>query len=68
MLKDQAGDGTAGAVADKAAAGMERTAQYLRDRGTAEMWDDVEAYVRVHPVQGIAGAVAAGFIVGRILR
>ena len=48
--------------------GMERGAGYLRSHDTNQMWTDVEEYVREHPVMGIAGSVAAGFLVGRMLR
>ena len=47
---------------------MEQAAGYLRERSTAEMWDDVETYVRQHPAQALAGAAFAGFIVARVLR
>ncbi len=52
------------AVAD----GMEKTAQYLREHDTQAMMTDVERFVREHPTQAVVGAVAVGFIVGRILR
>lgn len=68
MLREREQDGAVGAVAGRAAEGMERSASYIRQHDTAEMWTDVEHYVREHPVQGIAGAMAAGFLVGRILR
>jgi ElaB/YqjD/DUF883 family membrane-anchored ribosome-binding protein len=51
-----------------AADGMEKTAQYLRDHDTQAMMQDVEKFVREHPTQAVLGAVAAGFIIGRILR
>lgn len=68
MLHEHEGAGAVGAVAGRAAIGMERSAQYLRERDTSEMWTDVEHYIREHPAQGIAGAMAAGFLIGRILR
>ena len=67
-LRERAEGTAAAGVAVKAADGMERSAGYLRSHDTGEMWGDVEHYVREHPVAGIAGSVAAGFIVGRILR
>ena len=52
----------------KVADTMEQAAGYLREHSTAEMWDEVEMYVREHPAQALAGAAFAGFMLGRILR
>lgn len=61
-------DGMRAEVGTKAADTMERGASYLREHDTQEMVDDVEKYVREHPMQALAGAVVGGFIIGRILR
>ncbi len=53
---------------DKAAEGMSRTAEYLREHDTSRMWDDLEIFVRQHPLQAIAGAIFAGFIFARMIR
>jgi ElaB/YqjD/DUF883 family membrane-anchored ribosome-binding protein len=63
-----AGDGTKGEMAEKAAMTMERTAGYLREHSTGDMTSDLETYVRDHPMQGVAAAVVAGFVIGRVLR
>jgi ElaB/YqjD/DUF883 family membrane-anchored ribosome-binding protein len=55
-------------VGTRVADSMERTANYLKEHDTAELMDDVERYVKEHPVQAVAGAVVAGFVIGRILR
>lgn len=55
-------------VGTKAADTMERGATYLREHDTQEIIDDVERYVREHPMQALAGAVVGGFLIGRILR
>jgi ElaB/YqjD/DUF883 family membrane-anchored ribosome-binding protein len=55
-------------MAEKAAMGMERTAGYLREHSTGDMTADIETYVREHPMQGVAAAVLAGFVIGRVLR
>ena len=68
QLRDRAGDGTTGQVAERAAMGMERTAGYLREHSTGDMTADIETYVREHPMQGVAAAVFAGFLIGRVLR
>jgi ElaB/YqjD/DUF883 family membrane-anchored ribosome-binding protein len=60
-------DGVTGDVGMKAADTMERTAGYLREHDTAEIIDDVERYVREHPMQALAGAVVGGFLIGRLL-
>jgi ElaB/YqjD/DUF883 family membrane-anchored ribosome-binding protein len=51
----------------KVADTMERTAGYLREHDTQELMDDLERYVREHPMQAVAGAVIGGFLIGRIL-
>lgn len=52
----------------KVADTMEKTAGYLKNHDSAEILDDVEAYVKAHPMQALAGAVIGGFIIGKILR
>jgi ElaB/YqjD/DUF883 family membrane-anchored ribosome-binding protein len=52
----------------KVAEGMESAAGYLREHNTEDMLADVEQYVKAHPTTALAGAVVAGFFVGRILR
>jgi len=59
--------GVAAEVGAKAADAMEGTATYLRDADTQKMMDDIERYVRQHPVQAVAGAIVGGFILGRLL-
>jgi ElaB/YqjD/DUF883 family membrane-anchored ribosome-binding protein len=61
-------DGMAGQAGVKVADGMEKTAGYLREHDTDQILDDVEQYVREHPMQAVAGAVVGGFLIGRILR
>jgi ElaB/YqjD/DUF883 family membrane-anchored ribosome-binding protein len=51
----------------KVADSMESTASYLRDRDSSGILNDAEQYLRDHPMQAIAGAVAAGFVLGWIL-
>jgi ElaB/YqjD/DUF883 family membrane-anchored ribosome-binding protein len=52
------------AIAD----GMDKTAQYLREHDSQAVMQDMERYVRDHPTQAVLGALAVGFIVGRIIR
>ncbi len=67
-LRGQGDGGPTGKVTDRAAEGIERTAGYLRERDAGEMLSGFEGYVRKHPLQGVAVAVAAGFLVARMLR
>jgi ElaB/YqjD/DUF883 family membrane-anchored ribosome-binding protein len=61
-----------GGIQEKAgttvASGMERTAEYLREHDTQAVLSDVEAYVKNHPAQALVGAVALGFVIGRVMR
>jgi ElaB/YqjD/DUF883 family membrane-anchored ribosome-binding protein len=62
------GSGTLEDAGAKVADTMERTAGYLREKDSAQLMDDLEQYVREHPMQAIAGAVIGGFVISRILR
>jgi ElaB/YqjD/DUF883 family membrane-anchored ribosome-binding protein len=46
---------------------MEKGAGYLREHDTQDMMEDLEKFVREHPVQALAGAIVGGFIIGRAL-
>jgi hypothetical protein len=63
-----AGEGMPAMAAERAAEGMQSAAGYLREHDSAEIWQDVEHYVQRYPVRSLVGAIATGFIVGRILR
>jgi ElaB/YqjD/DUF883 family membrane-anchored ribosome-binding protein len=60
--------GMPGQVGTRVADGLERTAGYLREHDSAEMWSDAESFIKEHPLQACAGALVAGFFVGRVLR
>jgi hypothetical protein len=68
MREKMPSDGMVGKAGTKAADGLERTAGYLRDHETTELWSDVQEYVKLHPATSLVGAVAAGFVLSRILR
>jgi hypothetical protein len=55
-------------AAERAAAGLQDAATYLREHDAAEMWGDVESYVKRYPGRSVLMAVATGLVVGRILR
>jgi hypothetical protein len=52
----------------KLAEGMESAATYLKEHNSDELLKDLESYVKHHPAQALAGAIFAGFLVGRMLR
>jgi ElaB/YqjD/DUF883 family membrane-anchored ribosome-binding protein len=69
-LREQA-EGSSGMPAQagvKVAEGMENAAGYLREHDTEAIIGDLEKYVKTHPTTALAGAVVAGFFIGRILR
>lgn len=68
LERQSRGDGMTAMAAGAAADGMQQAAGYLRTHETAEMWEDVERYVREHPGRSVLAAIAAGVVVGRILR
>jgi ElaB/YqjD/DUF883 family membrane-anchored ribosome-binding protein len=55
-------------VATKFADQLDRTSTYLRDHDSQQVWDDVERFVKENPLQAAAGALVAGFVLGRIFR
>ena len=69
MVRQRAPEsGMAAEAGTKAADAMENAAGYLRSRDTTEMWNDVESFAKSHPGQALAGAIFAGFVLGRIIR
>jgi ElaB/YqjD/DUF883 family membrane-anchored ribosome-binding protein len=69
-LRSRTGDssGVTAEAGTKAADAMEGAASYLRSHDTTEIWSDVESFAKTHPTQALAGAIVAGFVLGRILR
>jgi hypothetical protein len=55
-------------VGAKAADTLDNASIYLKSHNTTEIWNDVEVYAKEHPGQALAGAILAGFLLGRILR
>jgi ElaB/YqjD/DUF883 family membrane-anchored ribosome-binding protein len=64
----QGDDGTTAQIGTKVADSLERTAGYLREHDSDQIWEDVEAFVKEHPMQAAAGAALAGFVAARMLR
>ena len=65
--KAQERGGVTAQYGTKAADVMETSAEYLREHDTSQVMDDIEKFVRDHPVQAVAGAIIGGFILGRVL-
>jgi ElaB/YqjD/DUF883 family membrane-anchored ribosome-binding protein len=70
MVRGQVGEGSGlpAQAGTKVADTMESAATYLREHSTDDMMGDMERFVREHPAQAVAGAVIAGFVIGRVLR
>jgi ElaB/YqjD/DUF883 family membrane-anchored ribosome-binding protein len=60
--------GKANDLAQQAASTMESTARYLRDNDVRALQSDVERMVREKPLQTLLIGVAAGWVLGKILR
>lgn len=58
---------TAAHYADQAATHIDRLSETVRSRPFGEMVTGAEAFARRQPALFIAGAVAAGFVIGRLL-
>jgi ElaB/YqjD/DUF883 family membrane-anchored ribosome-binding protein len=61
-------DGVRSQLGNKAADAMERTADYLKDHDSNELMHDIEEFVKAHPLQAAAGALAAGSVLGKLVR
>jgi ElaB/YqjD/DUF883 family membrane-anchored ribosome-binding protein len=70
MVREKLGakSGVTGTAGTKLAEGMEKTAGYLKEHDTQDMMNDLDTFVREHPTQALIGAVAIGFVLGRMLR
>lgn len=60
--------GTIGQYADTAADKVEDLSNYLRDHSAGDLLHDVEGFARQQPEVFLAGALAAGFFLGRFLK
>ena len=54
-------------VGVKAAEAMEKTATYLKEHDSGEVMSQIETYIREHPIQSAAGALVAGYVLGKIM-
>lgn len=60
--------GAVASAADTAANAMESAENYLRDTNTAEMMDQVEAYIRKNPTQSLLIAAGVGFVLAKAFK
>ncbi len=54
--------------ASRTADGFDRSVQYLRERHAKDMWMDIQEGAKARPVPFLVGALALGFVAGRMLR
>ena len=59
---------TAGRYADMAARRMDRVTEVLKERRVDELVDDAEDFARDQPLLFVGGALAAGFLLARVVR
>ncbi len=69
-LRQRGGEqgGTMGQVANTAADTLDSASGYLQGTDTAEMMDQVEAYIRKNPVQSLLIAAGVGFVVSKAFK
>lgn len=61
-------EGIRATVEVKTADAMEKTADFLKTHDSRELMTDLEEFVKAHPLQAAAGALAAGYVIGKIVR
>ena len=61
-------EGLQNQLGTKAADSLEKASGYLEEHDTDEMWERLERMVKEHPMQAAAGALVAGYLLGRIVR
>ncbi|MEO8482669.1 MAG: hypothetical protein ABI634_10695 [Acidobacteriota bacterium] len=54
-------------LADDAADGVHRTADYLRGRGVNEIPGQLKDYLKANPSHALIGAAVVGFLLGRLM-
>lgn len=61
-------DPTIAPVSDSLAAGMQTSADWLRDADIDKLKEGVEKQVKEHPGRSLLVALGAGFLIGKIFR
>lgn len=69
-MRTRAGDdeGVRATVEEKTADAMDKTADFLKTHDSKELMTDLEEFVKAHPLQAAVGALAAGYVIGKIVR
>ena len=62
------GGPTARDFANRTADSLDRGMRYLRDRQAKDVWMDIQEGAKARPVPFLVGALAIGFVAGRMLR
>ncbi len=69
MVRQQAdGDGPVPAQASLVADRLDQASSYFEGKDTNQIISDLEAFVRSKPIESLAGAVAIGFVLAKIVR
>jgi len=70
MLRQRGNEqgGTMGSVATSAADTLDSASQYLRDKDTDQLLDDLEAYIRKNPTQSLLIAAGVGFVLSKVFK
>lgn len=63
---NQTGNSTVSGVATSAANTLDSASQYLREKDTAQVLDDLEALVRRKPVESVLVAAGIGFVLSKL--
>jgi ElaB/YqjD/DUF883 family membrane-anchored ribosome-binding protein len=50
---------------ERVAETIDRTADYLKEHDSEQLFGDVKSYIRKHPMQAVAGAVVGGMLLGK---
>jgi len=61
-------EGAVGNAAAKTADTLDGASQYLKDKDTAQLMDDLEAFVRQRPVESLLIAAGIGIVLSKIVR
>jgi hypothetical protein len=65
VIRDQSEK--AGVAGDTLASGIEKTSEYVRETDTPAMANDIEAFIKKHPMQTVAAMVGAYIVLRYVL-
>jgi len=70
MLRGQGAqhEGAIGSAATRTADTLDTASQYLREKDTDQLMNDIEAFVRQRPVESVLIAAGVGFLLSRVVR